>query len=559
MLALKAIRGFFADTLFRRVEGQDADRDGGGLLRVTFLAGFILLIFTGSLLTAVVVSSGGSSRKERQRNSFSRLLHEYDASAEQIPKTEKDFENLLNSLDRIEKKALGIESWLSVLKRRRSLAVSYPKSADSYRQSAKRAVKAYPWSQPIAAVAAAALIKDRALTNEAEEELRSRLSIFTDPAFNTLRLSLHVLLGDFKNPQRGSQLPRSLYSDGSEIITQNLAVVKVINGDYIGAAADIQTALNFYHQLSDDFVLFAAEYYYDFGDLLRAAQLFAGIEGDTALLRQADALYLAGYKENARSIWHILANSPNERGLYNLAVTSESDEESFSYLEKLVKIPISNPDSRQAGLIRYSRMLPHLEAVAALENSDLLNPRDFPLIDLEIIRRNAVFQEPGRQIAETWLLLDRHPEDENLYQWAAWSIFFQRHYDEAKYLFRREDQYQLAWLWSPLYRAIYSITEGDLSAAKSFFQKIPDGQAGWEVYANRGRILEAELSFSRALENYEIAASLVKNPKTASRLQFRIAKCLAALGNRPETRRVLEYALDLDPDNTPARLELGRE
>jgi len=592
---------------FKNLKDSSAGKlaDTSKLLRITALTGLVLFFITGVLFIFFYSLSGGIKNSAlKNEDNFSRLLREYDTLAQSVKGTEKEFERLNRHLDKLEKKTIGVESWLSVLKRRRSLVKACPlseseKFLNSYRQSIKRAVKAYPWSQPLAAIAAAALVKDTALNNETEKELRRFLPLFTDSAFNTLRLSLHVLLGDFRSPKRAAQLPDNLYSDGTEIITQDLAILKIINGNIRAAAADIQAALNLPVHPTGDFIRFAAEYYYDFGDLLRSAELFSRLEDEAALLRQADALYLADFYDNARSFWVILAETINdpfmenmpdkpftaniytERCFYNLAVTAENQYEALNWLEKLVKMqPAANPRQlsedrqlagreslpvRHMGVIRYSRLLPHTQAIAVLESEMPAKTaaqegklREVPFIDLEICKRNAAFNEPGRQAAETWLLLDRHPENEYLYQWAAWIFLFHRQYGETKILYRRIGQLQLTWQWLPVYKAIQFMQEGSLEKAKDILQSIPVETAGWAVYANLGRIFEAERSPARALENYELAAANVQNPKTAARIQIRIAKCLAAFGRSSESIRVLEYALDLDPDNVSAQLELDR-
>jgi tetratricopeptide (TPR) repeat protein len=530
---------------------------GGNFLRVTFFAGLILFIVTGTMYMFVFFS--GRSETVRQEENFYRILRDYDRAAMAAALTNRDFEKLNGELDRLEKKAIGVESWLSVLKRRRSLADSlartHPPSAEAYRQSLRRAAEAYPWSQPIAALAAAALVKDTALNREAEAELRDFLPLLSDPSFNTLRLNLHILLGDFSNPERAVLLPRDLVSDGTETISTDMVIIKTLRGDTRAAAAEIQSVLNTDTPASDEFIRFAAEYYYDFGDLIRSAELFSRIENEAA--RQADALWLAGASDSARFIWSILAEIPDERSLYNLAVISENGEE-LIYLEELTAInEDSVSDSRQFGLIRYSRLLPYPQALALLENS-ALQPSDYPFIDLEIRRRKAQVWETGRQLAETWLLLDRHPENEDMYQWAAWFIFYQRYYNEAEVLFRRVDRYNMTGSWVPVFKAILAMQEGDLDAAASGFRAIPAETAEWPVYANMGRILESERSSTRALEQYELAAAKVQNPKAASRIQLCIARCHTALGRPNEARRALGYALDFDPDNLSARLELDR-
>jgi len=538
----------------------------GNLLRVTVICGIILFVLTGGLLTFFRLIERDSSKTARREDSFYRILREYDISAEVFIGTEREFEKLDDELNRLEKRTIGVESWLSVLKRRRALANRYPPAAENYHNSIKRAQKAYPQSQPIAALAAAAIVKNTALNKEAENALREQLSMLAGTAFNTMRLYFHVILGDFKNPQRAVLIPPDIHSDGSEELTTNLALLKIIRSDYRGAAAELQTLLSSPYP-SDSSIFFTADFLYDFGDLRRSAELFSRINTEEAMIRQADALYLAGFEGSARSIWSILADSAenaNENSLYNMAVTADNNEEAYYYLEKLVKSEPSSSDvlqninSRQFGLIRYSRLLAYDEAIAALDGAKNTTPINYPYIDLEKCKRYPQRYAPARQIAEAWLLLDRHPEDEDLYCWAAWLMLFQRYYDELKILLRRIDQFDFSRQWTEVYGAIQLMQEGELETAEEILRRIDGENADWYVNANLGRILEIYRSTGRALDQYEFASAKIQNPKTAARIQYRIARCYSALGRPADARRALEYAVDLDPENLTARLELER-
>jgi len=529
------------------------------LLRITLFAGVILFVLAGAVFTVFMIVGRSSTRTARQEESFSRLLRDYDAAFGELAGTEREFVYLNRDLDRIEKRALGVESWLSVLKRRRALAAIHQPSGENFVNSINRALKVYPMSQPIAAVAAAALVKNSAVNREAEQKLRNWLSVLQDSEFNSLRLSLHVILGDFRNPARALLLTDGIVSDGSQSINVDMAVLKTLRADYRGAAADIQIMLNSHVPLSDSTLRFAAEYLYDFGDLQRSAEIFSMIDDEKALVRQADALYLAGFTEMSRSIWTMLADSSNENSLYNLAVTTDDTEEAVSYLEKLVTLDsVSGSGCFQFGLIRYSRLLDYERALSILQNTEGIAPSRYPFVDLEICKRNSQSQESGRQAAEAWLLLDRHPENEDLYNWASRLFFFQRLYPEAKILLRRVEQFQFEGQWVPFYKAVLLMSEGDIEGAEEILRSIPAENAGWPVYANLGRILEVERSHFRAIEQYEAAAASTENPKTASRIQLRIARCSSILGHSNETRRALEYALELDPENLTAALELER-
>jgi predicted negative regulator of RcsB-dependent stress response len=567
----------------------------GSLLRVTFFSGLILALLIGGGTATVYLLGGGRLRVRggERDGGFYRLLRDYDRAA-----GHGGSESLDRELAKLEQRAGGVESWLSVLKRRRRLARLDHRYMPAYRQAARRARQAFPYSEPLAALASAALLQDAAISREAEAELRDCLPLFTDSRLQTLRLSLHVLLGDLKNPGAASALPRDislLELGGSfsaaerEIIAGDLAILKLLDGNAPAAAAEIQAVLSAYSPRGgrerqdaassppDDFFRFAAEYHYDFGDLLRSAELFSWLPGEAALLRQADALWLAGYADNARTIWSILAASApgsTARALYNLAMSAENRAAATALLERLAarggdSAPLS-PDGtgRRYGLIRYSRLFDAPRALAILGTLGGPGSGTEPgaavnaLVELEILRRRTETAGTGRLAAETWLLLGRYPEDENLFRWAAWLFDLQRNYAESDVLLKTAARRGFAGQWLALHEALRLLREGNYDAAETILASIPAESASWTIAANRGRILEARRDPARALECYETAAALLEkkrsNAETASRIQFRVAQCLTSLGRPGESRRVLEYALDLNPDNLSARLELGR-
>jgi len=544
------------------------------VLRITFIAGLIIFVLTGIFFAGFYLIERSSGKTTRMQDSFSRLLGEYDISAGVYTGTEKEYEKLNRELNRLEKKAIGVESWLSVIKRRRTLARNFPPFTENYRASINRALKAYPASQPLAAIAAAALVKDKAVNKETENALRGFLPLLKDADFNKLRLYLHILLGDFKNSQKAAALPADISSDGTEMITQNLIIMKILNGKNndikdnsvngaspsgYNAAADIQAFINS-SSPSADFIRFAAEYNYDFGDIRRAAVLFSHLEGDWALGRQADSIYLAGFPSSARSLWLILSASPDERSLYNLAVTADSQQEAEVFLKKIIDINSGSlTNSRQFALIRYSRMLPNTQAVALLEKTDNVKPSDFPYVDLEICKRKTESQQPARKIAETWLLLDRHFDDEDLYRWASWLMAFQRDYGELNILLKRRvsDHYQESESFKT-YKSVLLMRDGEIDEALSLLRSIPDENSEWFVYANRGRIFEAQRSFSNAFEQYNLAVEKKPDNKAASKIYYNTARCFTALSRPADARTSLENALNFDPDNLTARLEYER-
>ncbi|MCL2180442.1 MAG: hypothetical protein FWB83_04875 [Treponema sp.] len=525
--------------------------NNGGLLRITMLSGAIFLIMSGSIFFFVTLIERNNSLKVTHEN-FHYLLREWDALKNDIFGTEREYAFLNEELDRLEKAAIGVESWLSILKRRRALSLVHPPSLSNYHESINRALSAYPLSQPVAVLASAALIKDSALNPQSEEKLRGWLPLMND--FNTLRLSIHALLGDFKNPQAALSIPDNVHSDGTAAVSIDLALLKILRGDKRGASSDIQTILN---DNTISALRFAAEYNYDFGDLIKSAQYFADINDDAANIRQADALYLAGFIDSAKIIWSMM---PGYTCLYNMAVTTDDPNEQRGYLERLVNIEAvsSSVPAKQFGMIRYSRFLERSAALSFLQNISDFPPGRFPYIDLEIVRRTSPVWNIDRRTAETWLLLDRHGDDEELYRWAAWNLFIHRKYDETAILLERLDRLQIKSRWAQVFSVVQLMYNGYLSDAQEILSSIPDESADWSVYANLGRILEEMRMSSRALEQYELASAKVRDNKTASLVQMRIARCFTAMNRPMEVIRVLQYAADLDPDNMSAGLELQR-
>jgi hypothetical protein len=506
--------------------------------------------------------------REIDGGTFSRELRRYDAilAEGRAP----DPEALSPLLDRLEQGALGVESRLSVLKRRRNLALSHGAVKD-YGEAALRAAAAFPFSEPLAALAAEALIlEEPRLDDDRKARLRQYGALLSDPRFLPLALGLYILAGDMQNPARASAIPRGealLDSAISRFRGEKQAEFLIdacilrLPGDTEGAGALIIRLLQ-NPEAPEKAYRFAAEYFYDHGNPLRAAEIFSRFSDEDSLLRQADALWLAGFPEGAQAIWTALA-SPGPAGqvlppqagariLYNLAALATEREEKLARLEKLL---IRNP-AHTYGVIAYSRLFDTPRAAAILAE---MNPRqEDPLLDLELLRRRQDEWGIAKTIAETWLLLGRHPQDGRLYQWGAYYFDRQRQYGETAFLIQSCRLNQLGGSWLDLHEALGFIREGRIEEGEAILKNLSQDTTVWQVPANMARILESRRSTAAALEYYETAATLVKAPQDASGIQVRIARCLRALGRSQESRRVLEYALDLDPENLRARLELRR-
>jgi tetratricopeptide (TPR) repeat protein len=575
-------------------------------LRKTWVAGVIIALVTGGALVFFVKYSGQSlfpSRNIPEESVFSRKLRDYDLTAENS--IAEDGERLTGLLDDLEKIALGVESHLSVLKRRRALAVGSGGSGAghswsgsgaalaAYRSSAVRAAAAFPYSGSLAAVATEAVTRSALRENAGvfpplsgviADEVRRYASVMSgDPRLAPLALSAYVLSGDLANPGKALTIPdgeallqaAAERRRGRESLILNAAILAVLKKD---APAALERLAPLLEQPAGsgnagEALRFGAELLYDFGDPQRAADLFARFGDDRGISRRADALVLAGQKDAARSLWAVLSapdlpgSSPEVpfegsrtatrdiriRSLYNLAATAKDMDEETAALERLLALD----QEHLFGIIRYTRLLPAPRAVVILEDSVLLSRE--PLADLELLRRRREGWTIDRTVPETWLLINRHPETEALYQWAGYYFAFQRRYYEIPPLLRAAERNGFTGSWLDLQRALEHIRQGRLDAAAELL-KDSRARAGdsWEISANLGRLLEAKRSYTAALESYERAAALVRKNPDAAKIQMRIARCLRALGQERESLRVLEYAQTLDSGNLNIRLERER-
>jgi hypothetical protein len=526
---------------------------------LTLCLGLALVLLARSAGTGLFPPSA-----PRRGGDFFTLLRDYDEAAGPARSPPEELDRRLTEL---EKKALGVETHLSVLKRRRSLARLDPRYWDPYIQAAYRGAALFPFSEPLAAAAGEALIREGHID---AERARTYADILQDGAFLPLALSLYGAAGALGDPGRAAGIPRlpELLPLAEGFLPEryraplriNAALLRLIRGDQAAALDLVQTPPAPTRD-APEFRRFAAELFYDAGEPLRAAELFSRLPDTASAARQADALALAGRLDSARALWITLSNDSGgalkTRCLYNLAATAAEPGEALACLERLLAAaPEDIP-----GIIAYTRLLERPRALAILEGTAL--SRSEPLLDLELLRRRRDTLPIDRVIPETWLLIERHREVLPLYEWGCYYFDYQRRYDETRILIHNA---ALRGLDSPrlrLHQGLGLIREGRLEEAEELLQNIPREDRIWQVNANIARILEARRSVSAALAYYEMAAARIppepeRGGPEGALLQLRIARCLRGLDRERESRRVLEYALTLDPENLRVRLELER-
>ncbi|MDR3303216.1 MAG: hypothetical protein LBS86_02260 [Treponema sp.] len=560
----------------------------GKLLRIACAAGIALLAAGIACFVLLGGDLAALMRRPLSEEAFLKELKELDESG-------KELELLSRHFDKLEKQAPpSVELYLSLLKRRRFLARQNARFITAYQETARKAVTQFPDFEPCAAIMAESLLLEQDAATTHNVELRMVLGRLTQERFKALALSSYALLGSLYDPVEAVQIanknflfaPPTADAEAYTALTINSFILRILDGDY----NSVITALNEMPDLdpveAPVMARFAAEVYYDYGDSLRAAEIFSRFPADAAttgisyLAREADALWVAGYVSAARLRWTTLGNSTQEkdsaskaRSLYNLAASADDKAQEATFLKR--QLALNDETYRELGVIRYSRLFPAVEALEILtakppqaaaplgENAiDTAESTKTPfgsasLLALETVRRRMETESLRRAVAETWLLLNEYPDDTRLYEWACYFFNYQRRYDETALLVKNANKHNIKGIWLDMHEALRMAREGGLSEGLDLLVNLPEYKY-WQIPANIARIQEARRSPTAALGYYERAASLVGDNIEGARIQFRIALCLRALDREAESRAALQHALELDPDNLSARLELRR-
>jgi tetratricopeptide (TPR) repeat protein len=522
------------------------------LWAVCILGIILALIFGGA---AAFLSSYGGWSDYSEQGTFFRELRKFDALVQETADLTagRTPERLNARLDRLEKKAVGAETRLSVLKRRRNLAVAdHARFQRPYREAAEQALAAFPVSGPLAALSADALLREYPdhLPAETQTTLRRHADLLPDPPLNSLALALSVLLGDLSDPAAAAALPRSgaLLSLGMDLpggaeregFRINGILLSLLAKDRAAANAGIVSLLGS-GEVSSRALRFGAEYWYDTNPL-RAAELFSQFPGASSLGRLADSLWLAGYRDGAVELWTLLVSPPREgpssgdgygavppdlriRSLYNLASVTTEESHKISYYRDLFQAA----PGHVYGIIGYSRLFDRERAESILTEQDTGQA----LIDLELVRRRLEGWEIRRTVAETWLLLGRHPREEGLYRWGAWYFDRQRQFPETALLLRQARRQGIPDHALALHQGFLLIREGKLTEAETLLTEQAEHTTLWQIPANLGLLAESRRALPLALEYYQRAVSLTPDRSGEAKVRLRIARCLRMLGQAP--------------------------
>ncbi len=459
------------------------------------------------------------------------------------------------------KDSLGVESFMSVLSRRRRLSAQHPDPyARSYLSAALEASERFPYSDPLCASVVDAALACPPGDAEAAAALRTSAPRLNAEAFPSLRAAAERRLGA-SGPSSSLPVPMLLGAadayaradaGASEALAVDAALASLLGGDALGARTIVRDRFPRPDELSPRNVRFAAELEYDFGDRRQAAALFSRLDGAENALRRADAAFLAGDLAQARIGWTEAAgSSPSAASiaLYNLATHAAAADSGVAYARRLVA---AAPDF-EPGRVLLARLADESSALGVAGGS-----AGAGLVELERIRTGAPAAGYDRTRALLWMLLNAHPRLEQAAEWTAWYAARNGDFDEALLAAASYAQESGPASWTGFYEGLVYARDGRLDEAGRAFGRAAAAGGDWRLAANEALVLESKRSTADALKRYEIAASLRPLPADAAEIQLRISRLLRSLGRDSDAERALRYAADLDPGNRRVRADLRK-
>ena len=502
---------------------------------------------------------------------FRSALAELDRAVPQAEPSAEAAERLTGLLDAAERRALSVGEGLSVLKRRRALAGRFSGFRSSYAEAAVSLAARFPHAESAAAVAAEALLAAGEASRAADYALR-----LTDPRFGAIAAAVLIESRRLSNPEGlGADADAaflsaaSVYAPGGEAadaLLADAAIARLLRGDGAAALALVRgrSGSGTSTPTGGTAARLRAELEYDFGDARAAAAFFSLDGGAVASLRRADAATLAGDLEEAREAWKAVVAATADPELASIALydlasvgapgiagTAEAQAEERAYLGRLLALD----PGHVAGAIRLSRLL-GAEGGAVLAAA--IRRKGDGLLELEAVRRAAGDAGSARTVGSLWMLMNARPDDWRIARWSAWYMETYGATEDVALVLRAAERAAFRAPWVDFHAALRAAREGRLEEAEAGFLRAGAVDGDWRLAADLAVLAEARGSARIALEQYEIAASLAKAGRDRSALQVRVARCMEALGKEREARRVLAYALELDPQNRTARVELKR-
>jgi tetratricopeptide (TPR) repeat protein len=503
----------------------------------------------GSAISAVVIiavalatlslSSCGAGSAKRREAAFSSSLATIDSAL-----ASADPKGISDSFSRAYKYALSTSDWLCLLKRARA---AQAKGDDGrYAGTADRAIKAFPRSDPVAAAAAHAYLRNgspakalalfgAALSAEARPKLWAEafVSSMRDPGFEARP-------ADYGRLAEVAEDPRPFIGAAVEALKA---------GDRISAGAWLEKALSGGAEAPPGLL-------WDCGLYDALARGSDASSGAAEIALMGDAAWMSGDVESAKRRWArsiALAPSLSWKPYANLALLSKG-EAAVGYWSRLRAAFLSGPPSqaREGALASYSAFLARegrdAEALAALKGGGA-QAAGGGLAIMELTIRGRSMPE-GRYVAELEGLAAERPGDPAIMGAALRALSQRGMFGELSVLRAGAANRKLPLEYGWFYEAQVSAARGNFSGAVSALK----GKAGVEGAYALGSLYQAMGDPVAAGAEYSRAAAAARDGRSRCAAFKALGRELGASGDVAGATSAFKQALAADPSDAEAAL-----
>ncbi len=544
---------------------------------------YFLSLFLLSVLLCTVLSC---SKKSKQEVFFERL------NAVDSYILEGNNGAALRKLNSLAKKAVTAENYISVAKRQLKL-----KAVPNAVITLQRGLKNMPASVELSAVLISVLVQAgraaEALPYCANVEhtiysgLGAEAYVMADAASGTLNSPFNLLKAAYD-------------MTGDQIFLKNAALTLARTGRIAEAAAlrnsiDEETAPEdpyFWSCLSYDIGRFEPV----FNDLYFAL-VYADKSGgmgkpaDSArrhLLLAADAAFGQGDMERARAFWQAAADRSPERSpivFYDLALTAPDEKERVDLLLECIEhypayYPVIAQYVREYMVLRASAekddLTEYLEQHGfysmQMEKTYFTSPKmtfspeellgkamaqenfdkRFVLEEFRYRQFKDNMQDRGK--AEMWKILEKYGSYPEVREYAKWYFSTFRDFDSCFGIAELENEADNAF-----YNGLSACITGNFQKALTDFEAAAfNPKNAFAAEADKAYIYYAQGKIDAAVDTFVKAASMTPDKKKQGRLHYEAALILSQRKAAERAIRLLNTALELDPQNYPAAVLLKR-
>lgn len=195
------------------------------------------------------------------------------------------------------------------------------------------------------------------------------------------------------------------------------------------------------------------------------------------------------------------------------------------------------------------------EAIRVLQEFRLLFPEDVK-IELLLMKSLDNVTSPDIFEAKLWKLLNSDNDNKDVAEYLVWYFLGLENYDNVNLIIERSNNIHPDNSWTNYYEGIIEAIHGDYERAIKLMDNPNISIPLWEVLYNRGVVEMAMVNYPEALTLFNKSYISLNSYNLIddidiyrSQIKTKIAEVLINLDDIDEAIRVLNHAIELDPNN----------